>query len=126
MTELPTPIETKILLIACVLVALDIITGFTAAWLNNKLSSKVARQGFGHKSAYVFAVMLAHILDCAQSFLNLGLPFKLQIAACGYIIMTETLSIVENIAEINPELRNTALLELFKSNHPETKEEGHE
>lgn len=97
------------------MVGLDIATGLAAAAATGTLSSRVARKGLIHKSAFLFAILLAHVLDYAQSFVNLGLPFKLQAAVCGYIIVCETLSIVENLAIINPELRGTRLLQLFKN-----------
>ena len=97
------------------MVGLDIATGLAAAAATGTLSSRTARKGLIHKSAFLFAILLAHILDYAQSFVNLGLPFKLQAAVCGYIIVCETLSIVENLAIINPELRGTRLLQLFKN-----------
>ena len=97
------------------MVGLDIATGMAAALATGTLSSRTARKGLIHKSAFLFAILLAHILDYAQSFVNLGLPFELQVAVCGYIIICETLSIVENLAIINPELRGTPLLQLFKN-----------
>lgn len=109
--------QVEILCITCVLILLDILTGLTAAGMSGGLSSRTARRGLVHKSAYLFAILLAHVLDYAQSFLNLGLPFELQLAVCTYILLCETLSIVENLAKINPELRGTALLQLFKGTH---------
>lgn len=72
-----------------------------------------------HKMAYVATIALAYILDYAQTFLELGLPFQLVTAACTYIILVETLSIIENIALINPELRGSGLLKLFIGSNPE-------
>lgn len=103
----------EILLVTFALIGLDIATGLIGAVAAGVLSSKVARQGLMHKLAYIGAILLAHILDYAQSFVNLGLPFKLTVAVCTYIILCETLSIIENLAKINPELRGTELLKLF-------------
>lgn len=103
----------ELLLVTFMLIGLDILSGLIGAIVQGKLSSKVARQGLMHKLAYVCGILLAHILDYAQSFVNLGLPFQLTVAVCTYIILCETLSIVENMAKINPELRGTQLLKLF-------------
>lgn len=103
----------SLLCVTMALVAMDILTGTMAAGMNGTLSSKVARMGLMHKSAYLMCVALANILDNAQTIIDLGLRFNLQDLACYYICMCETLSIVENIAKINPELRDTPLLKLF-------------
>ena len=103
----------SLLCVTLALVALDIITGVVAAAMHGELSSKVARQGLMHKSAYIACIALGFILDNAQTIIDMGLPFHIQELACYYICMCETLSIVENIAKINPELRGTPLLKLF-------------
>lgn len=105
----------ELLLVTFSLILLDIVSGLIGAATQGILSSKVARQGLMHKLAYICAILLGHILDYAQSFINLGLPFELRIAVCTYIILCETLSIVENLAKINPELRGTKLLKMFIS-----------
>lgn len=106
-----------LLCVTLALVVLDIVTGTVAAGMNGTLSSKVARMGLMHKSAYLMCIALANILDNAQTIVDLGLGVHLQDLACYYIIICETLSIVENIAKINPELRNTPLLKLFVGTH---------
>lgn len=114
----------ELLLVTFSLILLDIISGLIGAAMQGILSSKVARQGLMHKLAYVCAILLGHILDYAQSFVNLGLPFQLTIAVCTYIILCETLSIVENLAKINPELRGTKLLKLFVNTTNATDEQA--
>lgn len=103
----------SLLCVTFALIGMDILTGTLAAGMEGKLSSKIARQGLMHKSAYLLCIMLANILDNAQHLIDLGLQFHLQDIACYYICLCETLSIVENIAKINPELRDTPLLKLF-------------
>lgn len=103
----------ELILVTLILIGLDILSGTIAAAMNGTLSSKVARQGLMHKSAYLLCICLSNVLDHAQTLVDLGLGINLQDLACYYIILCETLSIVENIAKINPELRNTPLLKLF-------------
>ena len=119
----------ELLIITLILIGLDIVSGTIAAGVNGTLSSKVARQGLMHKSAYLMCIFLANVLDHAQTFVDLGLDVNLQALACYYIIICETLSIIENIAKINPELRGTKLLQLFIGTHKEdneTQEKGNE
>ena len=109
----------SLLCVTILLIGMDILTGTIAAGMNGTLSSKVARMGLMHKSAYMMCILLACILDNAQALVDLGLQINLQDMACYYICICETLSIVENIAKINPELRDTPLLKLFVGSHHE-------
>ena len=59
---------------------------------------------------------LAWLVDthCAGVVIDIGsvlLP-----VVCGYAVMTEIVSIIENIAEINPDILPEKLMELFKIN----------
>ena len=103
----------NITLITVSLIGLDIGTGILAAIKNGTLSSKVAREGLMHKSAYLACILLGVILDNSSLVIEMGLPMNLAHLACGYICMIETMSIIENIALINPELRNSPLLQIF-------------
>lgn len=118
----------KLICITMMLIGMDVLTGTLAAGMNGTLSSKVARQGLMHKSAYLMCIALATILDQAQTIIDLGLGLNLQDLSCYYICLCEVLSIVENIAKINPELRGTPLLKIFAgTNHDKlTETEGTE
>lgn len=102
-----------VICVTLALIGLDIGTGVLGAIVNGTLSSKVARQGLMHKSAYLACILLALILDNAQLIIDLQMPVNLQKLACGYICMVEVFSITENLAIINPELRDSRLLQLF-------------
>lgn len=113
-----------IVAITLMLIGLDIVTGVLAAAVRGELSSKAAREGMMHKAAYLACILLALILDNAELIMRLGLPADLESMCCGYICMIETLSVVENIALINPELRGTALLRLFLNTSKLMENEG--
>ena len=58
---------------------------------------------------------LAEIVEHGQTWLDMGFAVPLIVPAAAYISITEISSIIENIAELNPELRDSPLLDLFRS-----------
>ena len=63
----------------------------------------------------VLVMLLAEIVERGQSWLDMGFAVPLIVPAAAYISITEISSIIENIAELNPELRDSPLLDLFRS-----------
>ena len=49
--------------------AIDYITGYSAAAKNGEWSSKIAREGLWHKTGCIFAVLVAGILDAVVGYL---------------------------------------------------------
>lgn len=94
---------------------LDIITGFTAAVANQNVSSSAMREGLFHKLGFIFALILAALLQYASGLLDLGVEIPTLAAVAVFIILTETVSILENIAEMNPALANNGFFKIFES-----------
>ena len=94
---------------------LDYSTGSAAALRAGTWSSRAAREGLWHKSGLVLVMLLAEIVEHGQSWLDMGYAVPLIVPAAAYISITEISSIIENIAELNPELRDSPLLDLFRS-----------
>lgn len=94
---------------------LDIITGFTAAVANQIVSSSAMREGLFHKLGFIFALILAALLQYASGLLDLGVEIPTLAAVAVFIILTEAVSILENIAEMNPALANNGLFKIFES-----------
>lgn len=99
--------------ITCVLIVMDYLTGLCKAVKQKDIDSTKMRDGLWHKAAYVLVVVLAEIIEHGQEMVDLGFTVPLIVPACVYIILTETASILENLAEINPEMKDSPLLELF-------------
>ena len=97
-------------------IALDIVTGFLQATKNHCIDSQVMKQGLFHKCGFVMAIVLACLCEYAMIYTDLGFTLPLQEAVCGYIIITEIVSNLENIGKISPELSNSRFMSLFKSN----------
>lgn len=104
---------------ALIFIALDILTGLakgaaTSGQEGGGLSSEKMKAGFWHKLGIISALVVAGLLDAAAGAgLDLGFQVPIFEAACGYVILMELLSILENISEINPELAGSKLLQLF-------------
>lgn len=94
---------------------LDIITGFTAAVANQNVSSSAMREGLFHKLGFIFALILAALLQYASGLLDLGVEIPTLAAVAVFIILTEAVSILENIAEMNPALANNGFFKIFES-----------
>lgn len=107
----------KIVVITVLFMILDIITGYTGAWLSGTISSSVMRKGLGHKFAFIAFIAMAALIDFAQgeNIINLGVTIQLTALTCIYVIITEINSILENIIIIFPELENTPVINIFKN-----------
>lgn len=101
---------------AClVMMVFDIITGFMAAWKNKDIQSTKMREGLFHKATLILLIILAWLCELFVMHVpDLGITIPLVIPACVVIFAMELVSITENAAEINPELKDSKLLQLFK------------
>lgn len=83
---------------------LDILSGLVKAFAKHDVSSSVMRQGLFHKAASVLVVALAVVLD---ALLVMGFDVAtapLATATSVYVVIMESFSILENVAEVNPGL----------------------
>lgn len=95
-----------IMVVAClVCIIFDIVTGIIKALKNNGLNSTVMRQGFYHKIGELLAVGAGCLFTWGSEKINLGFRLPLLDVIGIYIILTEIISVLENIGEINPELK---------------------
>lgn len=93
---------------------LDIITGTIKGAVTRTLNSTKAREGLAHKGSFVLIIVLAWMCEFFVLHVpDLGFNVPLCIPACVVICLTEVMSIVENLAEINPDLKGSRLLGLF-------------
>lgn len=92
---------------------MDIVTGISQAVYNHTLDSKILRNGMFHKLSYVFAIMLALFVEYAANYLDLGIDFKIFVPLAAYIVLTEIISILENITRMNEDLLNSPIFKLL-------------
>ena len=113
----PVPLseaQTWSILLACVMMCADVVVGFIQAAINNRLSSTKMRQGLLHK-----VLILILIFVCLAIEIGIGhtvkLPYDIPTCGvvCGYVIVMELISILENIARGYPEFADSQLFKLF-------------
>ena len=101
-------------------VATDYITGTVKAIMANNLSSKRMREGLGHKFAYLALILTSYMIDTFSAHVDLGLPVHVYLITIGGICLIELTSIIENITEINPELKDVPLMQIFSTTNTNT------
>lgn len=118
--------ETWLSIAVLIFIIIDYTTGVINAALKKSISSRKMREGLGHKATYIILLSVCYTIDTIQLNTELNLPTKLfPIVSCG-ILLIELTSIIENICEINPELKQANFMYIFEKNNTETKEKNNE
>lgn len=112
---LPIDINWALVVIACVFMVLDLISGFCAAVKNHEVQSSKMKQGLWHKCGFLLAIVFGIMCEYAMSYVDLGFTMPIQIAVCTFIICIEIMSIIENLGKLSPELAGSEFLKIFKS-----------
>lgn len=99
---------------ALVFIAMDLLTGFAQAVANKTVNSTKMRGGLWHKCGFVLTMILSALIEWAMQYIDLGFTLPLFVPVCVFIILTEIVSIFENICELSPELAGSKLAQLFK------------
>lgn len=95
----------KIILVALVFNGLDLITGIVGALRNgDNIKSNKLRDGLFKKVGFIFCYTLGIAINYAETFLTLPFAVDLVPVICSYAIITEVVSIIENISKINPDI----------------------
>lgn len=111
-------------LAAVAFMAGDMLSGFCQAAANHDISSERMRQGLWHKASFLLVLALALGVEWASGFLSLGFDVPVFVPACVIVVLTEVVSITENIAKMNPQLAGSRLLGLFRSSETDTPDAG--
>ena len=101
-------------------VTTDYITGTVKAIMANNLSSKKMREGLGHKFAYLALILTSYMIDVIGIHVDLGLPMHVYLVTVGGICLIELTSIIENITQINPELKDVPFMQIFSTTNTDT------
>lgn len=101
----------------CILIVLDVITGFVGAAVTHQISSQKMREGALHKFTELVLVVLATVIDGALmgGFDILG-GDPVLLVTCGYISVMEVSSVLELVAKYNPDIAGAGILALFEPN----------
>lgn len=108
------------LLAALFFTTTDYLTGIVKAIMQNNLSSRKMREGLGHKFAYLVLITVAYAIDTVSTHVSLGLPVNVFVVTIGGVCLIELTSILENICDINPELKNKPFVQIFDTKNDST------
>lgn len=93
----------------------DYLAGVIKAVKNKQLCSTKMRLGLWHKAGFIGAMALGYGCQLAVNYGLLPTSFNAVFGGvCVYVIVTEAISIFENLCALSPELRNSPLAELLK------------
>ena len=106
-------------------IALDLVSGFAQAVYNHTLSSKKLRDGIFHKLSYFICIALVLMLEIACDYLDLGFSIELFVPLADYIVVTEAVSVVENLAKVNEELLDSPIFKLLAENKKRREDDQH-
>lgn len=93
-----------------VMVILDILSGLIKASLAGNLNSTKMREGLGHKAAYFMLLILFLLVQILQIHFEFWPEFPTVAIVSALICVCETISVLENICEINPEIAEWPLI----------------
>ena len=94
-------------------VVFDYVTGVLKAIAAGTLSSSVMRSGLMHKFAYLLVLTLAELIELCGAHFDLGFALPVVSLCSGFIVLIEITSILENLVIINPELKNSKILQIL-------------
>ena len=103
------------------LIIIDYISGVIAAAYNGELSSRRMKEGLLKKLVYILIMLTCYIVDFTNHKVSLGFTISLYIAVGVGIVLVEITSIFENCCKINPEIKNSNILDIIE-NHKESKD----
>lgn len=103
-----------LLVLPCLMIGIDFLTGCIYAWLKKIFSSKKLRSGLSKKVGEIVIIIVGELLTY-----GLELPHYIMAGISGYIIFMEIISILENLAKMGVPLP-TKIKEVL-NNNPEDK-----
>lgn len=110
--------------VTCAFMLADIVSGFIRAWHDNDLQSRALRNGLFHKAAFLGLIGVAQLTELAADKMpEIELNVPIVGAICAYIVLTELVSVLENLRDINPDIGG--IMNRFPA-HPSDEPEDHD
>lgn len=100
-TVCSVPVEVKL---ALAFMVIDVFTGVLKAVKNKELNSTKAREGIYKKASFILFIAFGYLADYAMVYVNMGFNFPAAATICTLIVVTEAISVLENLGQINPDL----------------------
>lgn len=111
-------------LVACSFHFIDLLSGLIAAIKNKDVQSSKMRDGIFKKLGFIICYVLAYMVDTQQEVIGLRIGANILPVVVVYAVTTEIVSIIENIARINPELLPEKLTSFFHITTEEGEKDG--
>ena len=86
--------------VALVFNATDLATGIISALKEHNLQSSKLRDGIFKKAGFLICYFLALMIDLYGSEIGFHLNVELLPVVLGFVCLTETISVIENLAKI--------------------------
>lgn len=103
----------QIIIVAAIMMVLDVVFGFAEAVRQKDIQSEKLRNGLWHKAGFVGLIVLAYVIEYTAQYADLGFDVPTVLAVCIYVIVTEIVSVFENLCVLNPELVNSPMGAVF-------------
>ena len=98
-----------------IFILLDVISGVASAYYRKEISSQKLRTGLWHKLGYFFVLFCAIAIEWTMTKgLDLGFSLPLVVPICVWVSLMEIVSVLENAAQMNPDLENVPGFEHLK------------
>lgn len=95
------PVEVKL---ALAFMVIDVFTGVLKAVKNKELNSTKAREGIYKKASFILFIAFGYLADYAMDYVDMGFNLPAAATICALIVLTEAISVLENLGQINPDL----------------------
>lgn len=95
----------KIIIIVLVFIAADVIVGVVKGVCTIGFKSLKMRDGLYHKLGEIIAIAFGYFCEYAFPYIGITISIPIVSTICIYIVLMETGSIVENLAEISPNIK---------------------
>ena len=101
--KIASSVPTEVVLVV-IFMMVDVLTGVLKALKNKELSSTKAREGIYKKASFILFVAFGYLADFAMDYVDMGFKFPAAVTISTLVILTEAISVLENLGSINPEL----------------------
>lgn len=118
-----------------IMMVVDYLTGMTAAWMHNKLSSKIGAKGILKKVGYMALIVVAAGVDyliwvgVAAVQVDVGYKMWFGLLVAVWLIINEMISILENLSRMDvplPDFLVKAIEKAKNSIDTKKKEDKHD
>lgn len=103
----------ELLIIVTIAMVMDVVSGVSAAVRLGNVESVKMREGLWHKAGFVGLIAMAYLLEYGASLVDLGMTVPAVNAVCVFVVITEAMSIFENLCILNPAIADSPFGGLF-------------